>query len=152
MGRKKRKYQHYGLTVYELDDGTEWAVGDDTDKSRDAKGRTRVDRAARRAVIDDLWSFRSEFLADFLVAHVKHFGHVQSGHVVDAIKPIQAKLCEGAQPIIRALLGRSLSKFIDHAIETDGRGAQLASYDDDEERRSDDVPGLPKGKIAFRLN
>jgi len=149
--RTKRSYRHYGLTVYEFYDGTVWVVGDDGDKSRDARGRTRVDRAARRVVINDLWAFRTEFIAAFLTSRVKHFARTRESDIIAMLKPAQEKLCEDAGPIVRALLGRSLSKFVDEALRADGRGRFLSSYDG-EERDSDDVPGLPRGKVAFRLN
>ncbi len=154
MPRERLSYQHFGLTIYKLDDGTEWAVGDD--KVKDAKGRTRVDRAARRAVIDSLWAFNTDFIVDFIARRRPGMGRVLNqtrahAAIMKGIKDMQEKLCEDASPVVRLLIGPHLNAFVEEAIRADGRGHFLSSYDS-EERDSDDVEGLPKGKIAYRLN
>lgn len=149
--REKQSYQHHGLTVYKIGN-QEWAVGDDTVK--DDKGRTRVDRAARRAVIDSLWAFNAEFIVGFLTRHRKFFRNMSdraSEQFERTLKKLQGELCEDAQPIIRALIGSHLDGFVKEAVQADGRGHFLSGYDR-QECDSDDVEGLPRGKVAFRLN
>lgn len=151
MRRKKLDYQHYGLTQYEVD-GQTWALGDDT--NQDAKGRTRVDRAARRAVVNSLWAFKTGYIVNFLASRNPAIGKL-SGRArlcfERGLAKLQEELCEDAGPIVRALLGKHLSRFVDNAIRDDGRGHFLSGYNG-EEQDSDNVPGLPKGRIAFRTN
>src|SRR5262245_39617551 len=131
--REKLSYDHFGLSIYKLDDGTEWAVGDDTDKSRNNKGRTRVDRAARRAVIDSLWAFNTSFIVGFLARHHRAARHAfGSPDVERAIKKVQESLCEDAGPLIRVLIGPHLTAFVEEAISADGRGHFLSQYDGEE--------------------
>jgi hypothetical protein len=130
----KKKWDYYGLAVYETAGGQEWAVGTEA----------QVARAARENILDHLWAFRPEFIARYAGL---------DDRAVNALGEMMGKLSEDANPIVRKLIGsdRNLSKLVRDAISVDGRGHYLAQYDG-HERDSDEVEGLPRGKIAFRLN
>lgn len=143
MAATKKSWDHFGLPVYDVD-GEEYAVG--TDK--------QADKAAARAIEDSLWAFKADFLATFLNRHNQHLRDL-SDSAYEAFKAslakMQSDLSEDAGPIIRALIGNHLSDLVREAIQFDGRGHFLSPYDG-EERDTADVPGLPKGKFAYRVN
>jgi hypothetical protein len=124
------KYTHYGLKVYRAEGG-EYAVGTER----------QVEEAVREYVRDSLWAFRPEFLQGYTPAEVD----------AEILTVIIEKKCEDATEIIARLVGDRLGKLIDDAVAADGRGHFLASYDG-EERDSSDVEGLPKNKLAYRIN
>lgn len=130
----KKKWDYYGLAVYETAGGQEWAVGTEA----------QVARAARENILDHLWAFRPEFLARY--ADLDDRAEKALGEMI-------SKLNEDANPLLRRLIGgdKNLNKLVRDAIASDGRGQFLAQYDG-HERDSDEVEGLPRGKIAFRLN
>lgn len=125
-----QKYRHYGLKVYRVDDG-EFAVGTEEE----------VDAAVRECVRESLWAFRPEFLANY----------TPDGVDAEILGIIIEMKCEDATEIIAKLVDERLGKLIDDAVASDGRGHFLSSWDG-EERDSDDIKGLPKGRLAFRIN
>ena len=130
----KKNYDVYGLAVYVADDGNEYAVG--TDK--------QANKAAYEAAYQSLWAFRPSYI----------LGHLPiSGRAAElaeiALENMQSNLSEDAAPIIELLLGKKLRSFLVDAIDADGRGHFLNQYDG-EEYDSDDIPGLPRGKFAYR--
>lgn len=126
----KAQYKYYGLDVYEVEGGREYAVG--TDK--------QADRAAREHIRETLWAFKTSFLARF----------VPEGIGEDTLSIVQER-CESSNEAIARLVGDKLGDLIDEAIQSDGRGHLLSPYDGNE-IDSDDVEGLPRGKVAYRLN
>ena len=89
-----------------------------------------ADLEVKNRIKEDLWAFRSSFI----VSHVKNYANLSQKQVEvmeEALEKMQAKLCEGANPIVEALID-NMSRFIDDAVEADGRGHFLASYDGDE--------------------
>jgi hypothetical protein len=135
MRAKKLKYDHYGLAMYETEDG-EFAVGTDA----------QADKAARDAAYDSLWAFRASYIVGYLPIDGRAATAAEK-----AITKVQEDLCEDAGPIIELLLGDKLESFLQQAVNDDGRGHFLAGYDF-EEVDSDSIKGLPKGKVAFRTN
>jgi hypothetical protein len=124
------KYTHYGLKIYSFGNGRSYAVG--TEK--------QVDAAVREYVRDSLWAFRPEYLE----------AYTPEGIDAEIIGIIVEKKNEDATEIIARLVGDKLGELIDDAIAADGRGHFLSSYDGNE-IDSDEIEGLPKGKIAFRI-
>lgn len=115
------------------EDGTLWLVGSERE----------ADKAAKEYVLDSLWAFRASFIANFADL---------DDATEKAIEKMQREMSEDANPLIRRIIGESnLNKFVKTAIQADGRGHFLSPYDG-EEVDSDDVPGLPKGKLAYRLD
>jgi hypothetical protein len=140
--REKLPYKHHGLTVYKTEDG-EFAIGSDA----------KCDRAARRAVVDVLWAFNTSCIVRFLRSNNKAFvgmSDTAAGEFEQALQKMQETLCEDAQPIIRAMLGTKLNKFVQEAIAADGRGHFLSPYDS-EESRSEDY-GFKPGRLVYKLN
>ena len=129
---KKTSWKHYGLDVYEVD-GQEWAVGTEA----------QANRAAREYVLDSLWAFNSDFIA-------RQVGLTSEEE--KALKKLQTEMSEDANSLVRRIIGeRNLNRFAIDAIDADGRGHFLSGYDG-EERASDEIEGLPHGKLAYRIN
>lgn len=83
------------------------------------------DEATARALDnaeESLWAFRSGYLAEYM----------PEGITAAILAPIQDKLCENAQPAIRAMLGARLQECLQDAIATDGREHFLSTYDGEE--------------------
>ena len=84
-------------------------------------------KECKERILEDLWAFRPEFICNF----IKNSGELNDkdfDNLVECIRKIQDKICEGANPIIKALIP-NIKEFIREAIEIDGRGHFLASYD-----------------------
>lgn len=126
----KQSHKHYGLAVYEVD-GEEWAVGTEA----------QAQKAAETYVADTLWAFNADYLINYM----------PNGMTSEAVMAIQESLSEGANDAILALVGAKKKKLIKDAIASDGRGHMLAGYDG-REWDSDDIEGLPRGKVAYRIN
>ena len=106
-------HDHYGLPVYRYG-SKEYAIGFDAE----------CDVAVKNAIKDSLWAFTSDFIAN--VCGLPEF---QEG-----LKPMQEKLCEGANDSILALIRKTcgLQEFVDEAVSADGRGHFLSPYDGNE--------------------
>jgi len=112
-------WDYYGLTVLEAD-GEEFAIGTEEE----------VRRAVREVILNFLWAFRTEFIID----------HCDLPHELEGeIRAYQEKECEGANEVIRTLIERlgDLDEFVEEAIEADGRGHFLATYDGAEEKEGE---------------
>lgn len=100
--------------------------------------------ATREYIIDSLWAFN----AHFVLRHTKFYdtSSVEDDEAFEeAIKELQGRICEGVNPIIRALI-EDIDEFIEDAIQADGRGHFLATYDGEEIE-------LEHGKFyAYRMN
>lgn len=133
---KKTNRDHYGLPIYESPDGHEYAVGT----------QAEAHEAAKQNAKESLWAFRASYIIGFLPIDGRAAEVAEKG-----IETMQEKLSEDAQPIIELLLGDKLDRFLDRAVRDDGAGHFLNGYDG-EEYDSDDIDGLPKGKLAFRVD
>ena len=105
----------YGLPVVERD-GERFAY---------AENDEAADVAARGAILESLWAFRSEFLADYVPA----LGNDKARAAFDKMREA---LCEDANELVRSMVGDRLDELVTDAIGADGRGHFLASYDGDE--------------------
>lgn len=107
-------YQHYGLTVYSTPDG-EFAVGDDL----------QCDLAVRSYIESCVWALNAEFVLKCCDLPLE---------LTDAIRSFQSKQCEDANDALLALVNKTcgIERFTDRAIDADGRGHFLASFDGDE--------------------
>jgi hypothetical protein len=89
-----------------------------------------ADFAARSNILDSLWAFNPHFI-------LRHTNFYSTSSVEedeafeDALKELQGRICEGANPIIRALIV-NLDEFVNDAIQADGRGHFIAQYDGEE--------------------
>ena len=71
-------------------------------------------------ITEDLWAFRPEFLSDYMPLPAA------------GIEAMQYAMHEDANDAFLALVGDDLDKLIGDAIDLDGRGHFLASYDGEE--------------------
>lgn len=94
-----------------------------------------ADREVREYILETLWAFRPHFIlmhTDFF-----HTSTIEADEAFEeSLEILQGRLCEDANPIILALI-RDIDEFIDDAIEADGRGHFLATYDGDERETND---------------
>lgn len=105
----------YGLPVVERD-GERFAY---------AENDEAADVAARAAILESLWAFRSEFLRDYVPA-------LRDDKARAAFDKMRESLCEDANELVRSMVGERLDELVSDAIGADGRGHFLASYDGDE--------------------
>lgn len=103
-----------------------------------------ADKAVKKSILEDLWAFSPRFV----VMHTKFYmeSSIEADEAFEeALKEMQDKLCEDANPIVRALIV-NIDEFIENAIQADGRGHFLSSYDGEEIE-------LNNGKYyAYRIN
>ena len=66
-----------------------------------------------------LWAFNPAFIQEYVSIDIKTLEKI-------------SELCESANPIIKNLLGENLDDFMESAIQCDGRGHFLSSYDGEE--------------------
>lgn len=109
----KEDYDYYRLDIYTGND-MEYAIGI----------KQEVDEAVRNYIRDSLWTFRTEFI-------LKHSRVGESKKIIKALEEMQAKLSEDCNEIVYALL-EDFDKFAKAAVEADGRGVFLATYDSEE--------------------
>jgi hypothetical protein len=87
-----------------------------------------ADKYVQERILEDLWAFNTEFI----IAHSRiEVDEQNEESITRALKKMQEKLCEDAQPIIRALL-KDEEEFVSDAVEADGRGHFLSGYDGEE--------------------
>lgn len=84
-------------------------------------------QATREYIEESLWAFKASFIAS-------HCKTVLSDKSIKAIAKMQEELCEDANEIVKALI-EDMDRFVDDAIDTDGRGQFLSSYDSEEYER-----------------
>lgn len=80
-----------------------------------------ADEAAGAAIEESLWAFNAQFLA------------YETGLPIDVFQALQHK-CEGANDIFRKLVNTTcgIDRFVEAALEGDGRGHFLSCYDGEE--------------------
>lgn len=89
-----------------------------------------ADEATREDILESLWAFRAEFVLRH-TAFYQNSTDTEDHEFCKALEGLQSSICEGATPIIKALI-EDLDKFVSDAIFADGRGHFLAPYDGDE--------------------
>lgn len=106
----------YDDSTFEANGG-EWLVLTDEEATAKAKDYIR----------DTLWAFNASFVLD----NTKGIIQDNFCELEEALREMQSKLCESANPIILALIGgeECLDEFVDSAVYADGRGHFLSSYD-----------------------
>jgi len=78
-----------------------------------------ADAEAVESVRRDVWAFVPSFLVSYL----------PEGVTVDVVETLQQAKYEDAAPAILAMLGQRFEEFASDAIEADGRGHFLSSWD-----------------------
>jgi hypothetical protein len=92
--------------------------------------------SAEQYIRDSLWAFNVDFIADHAKANLNKTAR-------KAIAEMQGALCEDANPINEAIID-DIDDFINDAIETDGRGHFLNTYDGKENEQD--------GYYIYRVN
>lgn len=104
----RESYDHYGLALYSQG-SRQYAIGTDSE----------ADAAARKSIEESAWAFNSSFLASFCDLPEEVFTALQDK-------------CEGSNDAVVSLIERSeggLEAFAEEAIDADGRGHFMSSYD-----------------------
>jgi len=84
-----------------------------------------ADEAAKVDILDSLWAFRTDFISNFMIIET-------NPNVLKAIQQMQESLSEGANDIMKALVGDNFETLVQAAISADGRGHFLSPYDGEE--------------------
>lgn len=89
-----------------------------------------ADKLARAFILEDIWSFRPEFILD-------HSKALQEGgsQAVSAFKQMQEVMCENCTPIVKALID-DIDRFVKDAIAIEGRGHFISLYDGEEHEKN----------------
>ena len=120
--------------AFETADGRRFAVYTDA----------QATAAARRIIIGELWAFRSRFILEHSRC-ADDFSERELDEAAAALEKIQGELCESCGPLVRCLLSGRFDDFIDDAIDADGRGHFIATYDGQE----NEIEG---GFFVYRLD
>lgn len=89
-----------------------------------------ADKAAADYIKDSLWAFN----ADFILQHTAVFEETtdrEDQEIIKALRMVQESICESANALVRALIS-DIDTFIEDAIDADGRGHFMSSYDGEE--------------------
>jgi hypothetical protein len=89
-----------------------------------------ADEAAAENIKECLWAFNADFILQHSTAYEGTTDR-EDEIIAKALQEMQSKLCESAQPIVKALI-KNLGEFTEDAIDEDGRGHFLATYDGEE--------------------
>ena len=109
------KYDHYGLSMYKVKD-REYAVG--------------TDEEANKAAAEEIKEFAWSFNEDFIIRHSSALDFDGSERILTRIQ----EHSEDANPIILKLID-NIDEFIEDAIQSDGRGHLINSYDGEEHEK-----------------
>ena len=143
MKATKKDFDRYGLPVYETKDGKQYAVGN----------YNQACSAAKKAIEESLWSFEADFIVAFLARNnqyiAKEMPESSFQRFTKSLAEMQNSLSENCNSVIQALIGDKIASFAEEAIS----GNSLANFlaIDNEEHQSSDIDGLPKSRLAFRI-
>ena len=116
---EREDYGYYGLELFSIDKA-QYAVG--TDKE--------VQESILEYIRETAWAFRSSFICEYCKL---------PSELAEALETMQSKKCEDSNASILALIEKAdggLEGFAEEAVEADGRGHLLASYDGQEGQES----------------
>ena len=125
---EQQKYGHYGLTQF-----GDYAIG--TDEEADA--------AAKDYIKNSLWTFNSEFIIEQCKL---------PWSMENMFRTWQSEKCEDCNDDLEDIIERlcGLDEFVNAAIQSNGRGHYLGTYDDCENEVHSDL--LDKTYYVYRLN
>ena len=86
-----------------------------------------ADEVAAAYIADSIWAFNAEFILETC-------GLDSASNVARSLRQIQKDSCEGCNDFISALVDGTcgIDEFVQAAIDADGRGHFLSSYDGEE--------------------
>lgn len=91
-----------------------------------------ADKAAEEYIEESLWAFNAEFILEH--SKIEVVGR-EYDEIVKAFHKMQETLCESANALVKALvtdINDSIDDFVQAAVEADGRGHFISSYDGEE--------------------
>ena len=115
----KVKQSKYDKDTFETEQGDFLVL---TDKEADEKCKDYIK--------DTLWAFNTSFILEHMRGY-KNTNDFEDRCITNALSKLQEDLCESANPLIERLID-DLDEFVKDAVDADGRGHFLASYDGDE--------------------
>ncbi len=130
--KKIEKKSHWGLDVYHMYDGSQYAVGD----------YSEAYEAASKAAYESLWDTDPDIFARYITL---------TAIDKDVMLAMQLTSGHSCNNLIAKLLGGALTKSIDYMIRNKGFGYYLDTIDS-QEHISDTVPGLPPNLLAYRID
>lgn len=87
-----------------------------------------ADAEAKEYIEDSLWAFN----ADFIFEHSKiAASEYEYNEIIKAFRKMQETLCESANALVKALI-KDIDDFVQAAVEADGRGHFISSWDGEE--------------------
>ena len=89
----------------------------------------------RSQILDSLWAFNSSFILEHTEFY-KHSTAEEDDAFEDAFRELGCRLYEGANSIIKALIV-DMDGFVHDAIQADGRGHFISTYDGEEIESTD---------------
>jgi hypothetical protein len=84
---------------------------------------------------ESLWAFNAEFILQHSSAYEETTNR-EDEEIIKALRYMQGVLCESANALVKALIS-DLETFISDAIEADGRGHFISSWDGIENESGD---------------
>lgn len=87
-------------------------------------------KAAADYIKDNLWAFNADFILQHSAVY-KETTAREDEEIIEALRMVQESICEGANALVKALIS-DIDTFIEDAIDIDGRGNFLSSYDGEE--------------------
>lgn len=89
-----------------------------------------ADEAVKAEILESLWAFNPEFILRH-TAFYQNSTHDEDYDFIESLGNLQSRICEGANAIVKALI-EDMDTFISDAVDEDGRGHFLATYDGEE--------------------
>lgn len=94
-----------------------------------------AEKEAADYIKESLWAFNAEFILQHSAASENTTAR-EDEEIIKALRMVQENICEGANALVKALIS-NMDSFIDDAIEADGRGNFLSSWDGEEHESGD---------------
>jgi hypothetical protein len=92
---------------------------------------TEADQSAKEYILDSLWAFNTDFILNHSKIMDDNLSDREEETVKKAFERMQSELCESANAIVKAIIS-DIDEFIQDAIDSDGRGHFINSYDGEE--------------------
>jgi hypothetical protein len=90
-----------------------------------------ADEKVREDIMDSLWAFNARFILDH--SKLKAYNY----ETLKAFQKMLESLCEDANELVLAIID-DIDEFIEDAVESDGRGNFLSTYDGEENEVEND--------------